>query len=355
MVSNKLVEHVFFFGLLAGVAFLLWKIISPFAATLAFAAILVTICFPIYEQILKRIPKHNTSIAATLSVLVVIAIVVAPLTLLGSVLLKEAVSIYTMFNVGNQMSLQNSVAIVEQFFSNSVPGFSIDIGGYVSQVAASTVQNIGGIFAGTASTIFLFFISLVSTFYFFRDGKIFTSMLVRISPLPDNQDEKILGRLATAVRSVAVGSVLVALIQGCLTGLGLWIFGFDRAILWGSIAAIGALVPGVGTVVVFIPAVLFSIVTGSYVTAIGVALWGALAVGFIDNLLGPYLMSRGNKMHPFLILLSVLGGMLLFGPIGFIIGPVVTSLFIVLLELYSMHISTNAPESITQRSKTKKT
>ena len=140
-----------------------------------------------------------------------------------------------------------------------------------------------------------------------------------------------------------------------MTGLGLWIFGFDRAILWGSIAAIGALVPGVGTVVVFIPAVLFSIVTGSYVTAIGVALWGALAVGFIDNLLGPYLMSRGNKMHPFLILLSVLGGMLLFGPIGFIIGPVVTSLFIVLLELYSMHISTNAPESITQRSKTKKT
>jgi predicted PurR-regulated permease PerM len=78
---------------------------------------------------------------------------------------------------------------------------------------------------------------------------------------------------------------------------------------------------------------------GDFVPAIGLLIWGVLAVGLIDNLLGPYLMSRGNTLHPFLILLAVLGGISVFGPIGFIVGPVIVSLFMVLLELYSIHIS----------------
>jgi predicted PurR-regulated permease PerM len=93
---------------------------------------------------------------------------------------------------------------------------------------------------------------------------------------------------------------------------------------------------------VFIPAILFSVFTGSYLIAIGLGIWGALAVGLLDNLLGPYIMSRGNSMHPFIILLSVLGGISVFGPIGFIVGPVVTSLFMVLLELYTIHISSQS-------------
>src|SRR5690606_28175750 len=96
---------------------------------------------------------------------------------------------------------------------------------------------------------------------------------------------------------------------------------------------------GVGTTVVFVPATLYLLFTGSYLMAGGIAVWGVLAVGLIDNLLGPYLMGRGNiKLHPFIILLSVLGGIALFGPIWFILGPVVMSLFSVLLELYADYV-----------------
>ncbi len=108
--------------------------------------------------------------------------------------------------------------------------------------------------------------------------------------------------MGTSIRSVALGTVFVALIQGILTSIGLWLFGFDRAILWGVVAAIGALVPGVGTAVVFIPAIAYLLLTGSYLLAGGVALWALCAVGLIDNILGPYLMTRGGiSLHPFVL------------------------------------------------------
>jgi predicted PurR-regulated permease PerM len=131
-----------------------------------------------------------------------------------------------------------------------------------------------------------------------------------------------------------------------LTAFGLWLFGFDRAVLWGLVAAFGALIPGVGTMIVFVPALIYLAFSGMYVQFVGVAVWGAVAVGLIDNFLGPYLMSRGNSMHPFLILLSVLGGIATFGPIGFIVGPVIMSLFKVLLELYSIHLSDQKQKAI---------
>jgi predicted PurR-regulated permease PerM len=339
VLSSRLIEYVFFFGLLGVVAYLAWKLIAPFAATLALAAIVVTICYPLYERVLIYMPRRNRTLASFVSVLLVLLVVIVPIALLGSLLLREAASIYSLFSSSEQFSLERSLADLEQFIQTFIPAFTLDITSYVQQFANFVAEHVTSIFAGTATTLFLFFISLIAIFYFFRDGQAFTKFLVQISPLPDAQDEKILKRLAVAIRSVAIGTVLVALIQGTVTGIGLSLFGFDRAVLWGSVAAIGALIPGVGTTIVFIPAVVYLIATGDYLLASGVALWGALAVGFIDNLLGPYLISRGNKLHPFLILISVLGGIVLFGPIGFVLGPVILSLFAVLLELYALHLT----------------
>ena len=227
---------------------------------------------------------------------------------------------------------------IESFVQSFIPSFSLNTANVIQQTASFIANHIVGIFADTASTLFQFFIALIASFYFFRDGKFFTSYLVKLSPLNDESDLLVLKRLGTAVRSVALGTVSIAMIQGVLTAVGLSLFGFDRAVLWGCVAAFGALIPGVGTTVVFVPAVLYLFSTGAQFSAIAVGIWGALAVGLIDNLLGPYMMSRGNKTHPFLLLLAVLGGIILFGPIGFILGPVILSLFLVFLELYHSQI-----------------
>jgi len=335
---NRIVEYVFFFGFMGVVGFLVWQIISPFISALALSAIIVTICYPFYLWVVRKMPKQNETLGALVSTILVMLVVIFPLLFIISSLVNEAVSIYASVNSGDtgfEQSLQNLQTTV----SSVLPGLELNFTEYISQAATWLSTKVGAIFAGTASTLFLFFISMIGSFYLFRDGAKFTKKLIAISPLPDDQDDLILNRMAQAVRSVATGTVAVALIQGTLTGFGLWLFGFERAVLWGSIAAFGALIPSVGTSIVLIPAIGYLLFTGSYISAIGLSVWGMLAVGLIDNLLGPYLISRGNKLHPFVILLSVLGGISVFGPIGFIVGPVVVSLFTVLLELYSIHIS----------------
>ncbi len=338
MLMNRIVEYVFFFGFMAAVGYLVWEMVTPFVSALALSAIIVTICYPLYVRILRITPRHNETIAALVTTLLVLLVVIIPLFLITSALVNEAVSVYRIVNA-EQIGVESSLVSLESAIQQYFPAFELNVTEYLKQAAAWLALNLGAIFAGTASTLFLFFIAILGSFYLFRDGRIFTKSLVRVSPLPDAQDEVIMKRLAQAVRSVAVGTILVALIQGTLTGLGLYLFGFERAILWGVIAAFGALIPSVGTTIVFIPAVVYLLFNGDYLQAFGVLVWGTIAVGLIDNILGPYLMSRGNRMHPFLILLAVLGGISVFGPIGFIVGPVLVSLFMVLLELYSVHIS----------------
>lgn len=338
MLMNRIVEYVFFFGFMAVVGYLVWEMIAPFVSALALSAIIVTICYPLYTKVLKKTPRRNETVAALITTVIVLLIVIIPLFLITSALVNEGVSVYRIAN-SEQIGIEDSLRSVEEAIKVYFPAFELNAAEYMRQGASWLALNLGAIFAGTASTIFLFFISILGSFYLFRDGKTFIKSLLKISPLPDSQDTIIMKRLARAVRSVAVGTIFIALIQGSLTALGLWLFGFERAILWGVIAAFGALIPSIGTTVVFIPAVAYLLFNGSYVYAAGLTVWGVLAVGLIDNLLGPYLMSRGNKMHPFLILLAVLGGISVFGPIGFIVGPVLVSLFMVLLELYSIHIS----------------
>jgi len=344
MVMNRIVEYVFFFGFMGIVGYIVWTMLSPFVSALALAAIIVTICYPVYGWIVKWMPKQNETLGALVTTILVLMLLIFPLTLLTSALVNEAVSVYSLVNTG-ATGFEGQVALFESTLNTYAPGFELNIAEYIKQATAWLASNVGAIFAGTASTIFSFFIAIIGAFYLFRDGRMFTKRLVAISPLPDAEDEFILRRLAQAVRSVATGTVLIALIQGTLTAFGLWLFGFERAVLWGVIAAFGALIPSVGTSIVFIPSVLYLVLTGQYIFAIGLSVWGLAAVGLIDNLLGPYLMSRGSSIHPYLILLSVLGGIAMFGPIGFIVGPVAVSLFMVLLELYATHISVDSTNS----------
>jgi len=153
--------------------------------------------------------------------------------------------------------------------------------------------------------------------------------------LQDIHDETIFNKIAIAINSVVRGNLTIAVIQGILTAVGFTIFGVPNPFLWGSVAAISALVPSIGTALVLLPAILFLYFSGETFSALGLFLWGMMAVGLIDNFLGPKLVERGMRLHPFLILLSIFGGISFFGPLGFLLGPLVLSLLFALLEIYS--------------------
>lgn len=333
--QSKITEYVFFFGLLFGASYLVWLIIAPFGTVLALAAMVVIICYPIHERILKITPRHNRTLASVFSTFTVILIIVVPLIVLGSYIFRESVSIYTLYSSNDQAGFNTIVTSVQHTVQHYIPSFKINVTDVVQEGARFIASHLLSIFSTTASTLFLSFLTLISIFYLFRDGKEFTTFLTHISPLKNQRDALIMKRIASAVRSVALGSIFIAIVQGTLTAIGLSIFGLDRAILLGCIAAIGSLIPNLGTSIVYIPTIIYLVIIGDTSTALGVAGWGLLLVGLIDNILSPYVMSKTNPLHPFLILLSVLGGILLLGPVGFIIGPVIMSFFAVLIELYA--------------------
>lgn len=340
---QKTVEYAFFFLLLAGSAYLMWGLIAPFAKVLALAAVFVSICYPLYERVHKKIPYANGGVAAFIMLFVMFGIVILPLVILGSFLFKEAKTIYTIFSTSGTTgtAFVRSFTEVQDIIQRFVPNFSLDVGEIVRQTAQFMTQHMVNVFTGAASTVFLIFLATIATFYFFKDGKHLTEYIIRLSPLDNLKDTRILNQVARSVRGVVIGTVSIAIIQGIMTSIGLSLFGFDRAILWGSVAAIGALVPGVGTTIVFVPSIIYLFIKGSTVAAFLLILWAVLAVGLIDNLLGPYMMSRANNTHPFLILISVLGGIVSFGPLGFILGPVILSLFLTLLEIYHSYYEQN--------------
>lgn len=343
MFLNRFIEYVFFFGLMGVVGYLLWLMFSPFVTALALAAVIVTICYPLYWRILSITPWRNESVAALITTILVILVVVLPVAWLTSVLIKESVSIYGVLSNG-QYSMANSLNDLENLISNFIPGLELDLAEYLRQGAKWFAGNLGAVFTGTASTLFSFFIAILASFYFFRDGREFAKAVIKISPLSDVEDVLILKRMSSAVRGVVVGTMLIAILQGTSAAIGFTLFGFDRAVLFGTLVALAALVPGIGASAIFLPAAGYLAFVGDYWGATGLVVWWILAVSLMDNILGPYLISRSHPMHPFLILLSVLGGLILFGPIGFIVGPVITSVFLVLLEIYSKHVAVNDNE-----------
>ena len=344
MEIGRIMEYVFFFGLLAIAGYLVWLIASPFISALTLSAIIVTICYPLYERVRARTYKQNKTLASLLTTFLVLVIVILPLVIAFSLVAREMVSFYQSLESSTQdLSFQQALDVVSVKIQVFIPGFELNAKEQLKVAGDWFVSNFGKIFASTVSTLFLLLLSILGSFYFFRDGKELMQLLVKASPLPDHQDEIIFERMARAVRAVATGTILLSLIQGTLAAVGFLIFGIPHAFLWGSLASIGALMPGIGTTVVTAPAVIYLFVTGDTVMGFGLLLWSALVVGFVDNLLGPYLIGRKNNMHPLVILIAALGGINLFGPIGFIVGPVVVTLFFVLLEIYNQYIIRNKP------------
>ncbi len=338
MSLSRVVEYVFFFGLLVLSGYMVWQIMSPFLSALALAAVIVTISSPLYHKIRLYMPRQSKSLAAFISTIIVFVVGILPIVLMTTLVVNEIVDFYQEIDSAEGLTITTISAGIESQIQRVVPDFEINVADQIRLSAEWFTGNLASIFTGTITTFFLFFIALIASFYFFRDGRELLELVVKASPLPDDEDQEILDRMGRAVRAVATGTLLVALIQAVLATLGMMVAGVDRAVLLGGLVAIAAMIPGIGTSVIMFPVVIILFISGNVVPAIGLLIWSVLAVGLVDNFIGPQLMSRGNNMHPFIILISVLGGLSLFGAIGFLIGPVVVTLFLVLLEIYNHYI-----------------
>lgn len=326
-ISHDKLQIYFFIALFGVVIVLLLGVFSPFISVLAIAGALAVVFQPVVRFLQKTFFGSKIT-AVILTVILAILLVAVPISIFGTVLFKEIQQVYTFIS-----GSENFFGSIENAIHKIVPG--IDFKASFDQAVTSVTGSITGIFATTAKVAVFAILGLIAFFYFLKDGKNFVDILLRISPLQHEYDEKILNTMEKAINSIIRGSLVVAIVQGLMTGIGFWIFGVPNPALWGSVTVIAALVPTVGTGLVTIPAVIFLLVGGHTFAGVGLLVWGLAGVGLIDNLLGPILIGRGVNIHPFLIILAVLGGLSFFGLAGFLLGPLVLSLFFALSELYS--------------------
>lgn len=321
--------------LLVGVLILAFFIMLPYLTAIILAMVLAIICEPLYLWI-KRIVRINwlASLIMTIGVLIIFLL---PLSFFGTLVFNQARDLYMRTIDGSDVSAVGGLPVlVQEYVAQHIPSLAgtLDVAQYTQNVLAWMVQNVGSIFSTIVQGIVTFALSLFIFFYFLKDQSLFTHFLARFSPLTNDYTNTIITKIKRSVNSVIGGSLIVALLQGIVTGIGFWIFGVPSPALWGGIAMVAALVPTLGTSLVVAPAVIYLFLSGDIGMTLGLLLWGILAVGMIDNILHPQLVKRGAKIHPLIVLLSVLGGVGLFGPIGFILGPLVFSLLFALLEMY---------------------
>lgn len=325
-------ELYFFVGLLLAIGALTFSIFLPYLGTLVLAGTAAIILRPVYEKLLKALAGHRRP-AALVTIALTFLLLLVPLGLFGYKLVAESLDLYSKLDLDrNAYSDILTTAIL--FIKQYIPGLNIDVSSFAGQAFSWIAKNIGAIFSSTVQTFFNLFLGFMALYYFLIDGNKFIDKIVEYSPLADRYDRQILEKLSRAVTSVVKGTLFIAVAQGALMGFGFLIFGVPHGTLWGTCAAIAALIPGVGTAVVLIPALAFLVATQSYYAAAGLFFWGAGIVGLIDNLLRPYLVGYGTSLHPFFVLLSVLGGIAFFGPLGFLYGPILVSLLFALLEIY---------------------
>ena len=337
--------QLYFFAFFAAIAVALVVLIfKPFFTVLALAAIFAVIVYPVHRFILNHTGGYKNLSAGITTILLVI-LVLAPLSIFTFLLFQQSVELLRQLTSqsGLLQTLSGTVDGLQNFISSHF-NISIDLHQYfnVQTVARQglswSLNQLQSLFANTIAIVINIFLFVVAFFFFLRDGKDFIKDIVRLSPLKDSYDEKVLHTVAVSINSVIRGSLIVAIIKGVLAGLGFYLFGVPGVLVLSFLSVIVALVPNIGAPVLFFPFAAYGFFTHGWLWALGLMLWSVVLLAGIDNFVAPVIMKQGTKIHTLLIMFSLLGGLVVFGPVGFIIGPAILSFLYGLAEIYPLLI-----------------
>ncbi len=332
--GNQRLQYVFFLVITVIAFVLFFVIIRPYVSVLVLAGSLAIIFHPLYRQFQHL--THNEGVAATVTVFLVALIVFIPLTFLAVRVSNEVPQIYASLsgNGGFDFVSQINGALQKNFPRLPLPKINLTVNVIANEGITWFSDNIGTVFSSVGQILFDAFLSLVGLFYFLKDGERLKRWVARTMPLSPNYEKEIFSEVRSILAGVIRGTILTAIIQGIVVGIGFMVFGIPDPAFWGILVAVFSPIPIIGTWIIVVPAIAFLLLTNATAAAIGLAVWCLVFVNVIYNLITPQLMHHGNEIHPFIILISILGGIAFFGPIGFLTGPLVAALAASLLTLY---------------------
>ena len=339
--------------LVAATVGLIW-ILLPYFGAILWGAIIALLFGPLQRHLLQRMRGRHT-LAALLTLLIVLLMVILPLALITTALAREAALLYQRMQSGGAnpvVYLQGMFEALPESVTKLLDRIGLDNFADLqlrltaalaqgSEFIATQVFNVG-------QNTFGFFISLAITlylaFFMIRDGSQIVKSVGRVIPLSSPHKRELFTMLTTVIRATVKGNLLIAVIQGALGGLAFWFLDVRGALLWAVLMAFLSLLPAVGAGLVWLPVAIYFFLTGSVGQGIALTTYGVLVIGLVDNLLRPMLVGKDTRMPDYVVMISTLGGMTVFGINGFVLGPGVAALFIAVWHLYgTTKAGTNQP------------
>jgi predicted PurR-regulated permease PerM len=330
--------------LLAATIAFAW-ILFPFWGAVFWAAVLALLFAPFHRYVLRRTGGRR-NIAALITLFTSLVGVILPVTWMGVSLVREGALLFVKLKSG-----QVDLAMYFQHIISVLPAWALDLlerlglddlaslrekltaaAAQGAQMIASHVFSIGqDTFAAALSVAMMLYL----LFFFLRDGAELSRQIRNAVPLNSEHKRHLIGKVATVVRATVKGNIAVAATQGALGGLIFWLLGLQGALLWGVIMGFLSLLPAIGAGLIWLPVALYFLATGQVAKGAILIAYGVLVIGLVDNLLRPILVGKDTQMPDYLVLISTLGGLTVFGLNGFVIGPLIAALFIAVWDLYA--------------------
>lgn len=335
----------FFILILAVTTLGFFHILGPYFSAILWAAILAVIFHPLKTRIRKQFNDKN-GISALITLLIICLIVFIPLAVVASSLAVECNALYNRLQ-NNQTELATVVSGVVNHLPEWARHFlaenDLNNADQIQQQLSAAAMKGGQFFAGsimligksTFSFTIGFGVMMYLLFFLLKDGAYLVGLIFTAVPLSDHVKHHLFVKFAAVSRATVKGTVVVAVVQGALGGIAFYFADIQGSILWGSLMAFLSLIPAVGSAIIWLPVVLFFLFSGAVVKGLVLAFFFVVVIGMIDNILRPLLVGKDTKMPDYLILITTLGGMEIYGINGFVIGPLIAALFIASWNLFS--------------------
>jgi predicted PurR-regulated permease PerM len=304
---------------------------APFFASLTWALVLAVFGAPVHRWFSARFIRFP-GVAAALATAAIAILIMTPLLIVANSLAAEAAG------VGDFIAKTNW---------NSIPGLNrvagalkMDLNREVARLMERSRSQAAPVVGSTVWSLAQALISLLFLFYFFRDRQSALNTLRSLSPLSDEETNRVFDRVRQMVYATVYGSLTVAAIQGALGGVIFWFLGLPAPVFWAFVMGVLSVLPVMGAFTIWGPAAVYLAVQGEWWKAVALTGWGMLVIGLIDNLLFPILVGKDLRLHPVPIFVALLGGITLFGASGLVLGPLVLTVSLALLEVWRLRTQT---------------
>ena len=344
-------QNRFLLVLALGISVLFLVMIRQFLVAILLATVFSGMARPLYLRLAAGMRGRERA-AAVATLLLVLVILVAPaigfmgLVVSQAVDVSQAAATWVRGNLDLVESIEArllEIPLVGDFLPDRER--ILTLAGQLAQSAgALLVDSLTAATRGTTNFLFQLFVMLYAMYFFLTSGPAILDRVLYLVPLPSADEQRLLERFVSVTRATIKGSLVIGVLQGGLAGLSFAVFGVPGAAFWATVMAVLSIVPALGAALVWVPAVVWLLATGQIAAGVSVGIWCGLVVGTVDNFLRPRLIGRDARLPDLLILLSTIGGILFFGAVGFILGPIVAALFVTVWEIVAEAYGDVLPE-----------